>query len=130
MAKDSDEHNLFVGILFLLSGALPSSAARKQPASATPSCVRCDARSTRVLQTCPGWFEVREPPAQKSSGMRRGSYLAPPNFAGGHGHGGRGVFQKGSVMPQAPKKIIAYRKKCQAKGTGLSHYILMDKKAK
>jgi modified peptide precursor CbpA len=26
--------------------------------------------------------------------------------------------------------VIAYRKTCQAKGTGLSHYILMDKKAK
>ena len=32
---------------------------------------------------------------------------------------------------KAPKKdVIAYRKTCQAKGTGLSHYILMDKKAK
>jgi modified peptide precursor CbpA len=28
------------------------------------------------------------------------------------------------------KTVIAYRKKCQVKGTGLSHYILMDKKAK
>ncbi len=28
------------------------------------------------------------------------------------------------------KDVIAYRKKCSAKGTGLSHYILMDKKAK
>ena len=28
------------------------------------------------------------------------------------------------------KDVIAYRKSCQAKGTGLSHYILMDKKAK
>jgi modified peptide precursor CbpA len=31
---------------------------------------------------------------------------------------------------QEKKPVIAYRKKCQAKGTGLSHYILMDKKAK
>jgi modified peptide precursor CbpA len=31
---------------------------------------------------------------------------------------------------QPKKKVIAYRKSCQAKGTGLSHYILMDKKAK
>ena len=30
----------------------------------------------------------------------------------------------------AKKSVIAYRKTCQAKGTGLSHYILMDKKAK
>ena len=30
----------------------------------------------------------------------------------------------------AQKKVIAHRKSCQAKGTGLSHYILMDKKAK
>ena len=34
-------------------------------------------------------------------------------------------------MKKQPKKnVIAYRKTCQAKGTGLSHYILMDKKAK
>ncbi|MEW6607311.1 MAG: modified peptide precursor CbpA [bacterium] len=26
------------------------------------------------------------------------------------------------------KKVIAFRKKCKAKGTGLSHYILLDKK--
>lgn len=25
------------------------------------------------------------------------------------------------------KKIIGYRKSCKAKGTGLSHYILIDK---
>ena len=30
----------------------------------------------------------------------------------------------------AKKTVIAYRKTCKAKGTGLSHYILMDKKAK
>ncbi len=28
------------------------------------------------------------------------------------------------------KGIIAYRKSCKARGVGLSHYILMDKKAK
>ena len=28
------------------------------------------------------------------------------------------------------KDVIAYRKKCKANGTGLSHYILMDKKGK
>jgi modified peptide precursor CbpA len=28
------------------------------------------------------------------------------------------------------KKVIAQRKSCKAKGTGLSHYILMDKKGK
>ncbi len=28
------------------------------------------------------------------------------------------------------KKVIAYRKTCKAKGTGLSHYILMDRKKK
>ncbi|MDO8723072.1 MAG: modified peptide precursor CbpA [Syntrophales bacterium] len=28
------------------------------------------------------------------------------------------------------KDVIAYRKGCQAKGTGLSHYILMGRKAK
>ncbi|MBE9531565.1 MAG: modified peptide precursor CbpA [Proteobacteria bacterium] len=27
------------------------------------------------------------------------------------------------------KDVIAFRKKCDASGTGLSHYILMDKKA-
>ena len=28
------------------------------------------------------------------------------------------------------KDVIAYRKSCKAEGTGLSHYVLMDKKAK
>jgi modified peptide precursor CbpA len=38
---------------------------------------------------------------------------------------------KGRTMKNCPKKtVIAYRKKCQAKGTGLSHYILMDRKAR
>jgi modified peptide precursor CbpA len=31
---------------------------------------------------------------------------------------------------KAKKNVIAYRKGCKAKGTGLSHYILMDRKAK
>ncbi len=40
-------------------------------------------------------------------------------------------FQKGRKMKNQPKKtVIAYRKTCQAKGTGLSHYILMNRKAK
>ncbi|MHB1455356.1 MAG: modified peptide precursor CbpA [Armatimonadota bacterium] len=28
------------------------------------------------------------------------------------------------------KEVIAYRKVCKASGTGLSHYILLDKKSK
>ena len=28
------------------------------------------------------------------------------------------------------KEVIAHRKSCDASGTGLSHYILMDRKAK
>ena len=35
-----------------------------------------------------------------------------------------------SMTKQTKKAVIAYRKTCPAKGTGLSHYILMDKKAK
>ena len=31
---------------------------------------------------------------------------------------------------KSKKNYIAYRKTCSAKGTGLSHYILMDRKAK
>ncbi len=27
-------------------------------------------------------------------------------------------------------KVIAYRKSCRAEGTGLSHYILMDRNSK
>jgi modified peptide precursor CbpA len=37
-------------------------------------------------------------------------------------------------MKPTPKKqkkdVIAHRKSCAAKGTGLSHYILVDRKAK
>ena len=29
---------------------------------------------------------------------------------------------------KAKKTIVACRKKCKAKGTGLSHYVLLDKK--
>ena len=31
---------------------------------------------------------------------------------------------------QVKEDVIAYRKGCKAEGTGLSHYILMDRKAK
>lgn len=43
---------------------------------------------------------------------------------------------KGCVMSDKEKTntkekdVIAYRKSCKAEGTGLSHYVLMDKKAK
>jgi modified peptide precursor CbpA len=47
------------------------------------------------------------------------------------------LWQKGETMqatrkkqPAKKKDVIASRRKCQAKGTGLSHYILMDKKTK
>ena len=33
-------------------------------------------------------------------------------------------------IKKADKEIIATRKTCKADGTGLSHYILMDKKTK
>jgi len=36
----------------------------------------------------------------------------------------------GDCMKQQRKEVIAYRKSCVANGTGLSHYILMDKKTK
>lgn len=32
--------------------------------------------------------------------------------------------------PTAKPVVIAYRKRCKAQGTGLSHYILMDRKAR
>jgi modified peptide precursor CbpA len=37
---------------------------------------------------------------------------------------------KAQVKTEAKKDVIAYRKRCQAKGTGLSHYILADKTQK
>jgi modified peptide precursor CbpA len=45
------------------------------------------------------------------------------------------IFRKAMAMKKEVKKsvkkdVIAHRKSCKAKGTGLSHYILMDKKAK
>ncbi len=56
----------------------------------------------------------------------------------------RGKLKKERNMKKTPKlpsspaplpkregsDVIAYRKTCKATGTGLSHYILMDKKAK
>ncbi len=37
---------------------------------------------------------------------------------------------KATKKTSAKKDVIASRKSCDASGTGLSHYILMDKKAK
>jgi len=34
------------------------------------------------------------------------------------------------MKKSSKKAVIAYRKRCKATGTGLSHYILMDRKAK
>jgi len=40
-------------------------------------------------------------------------------------------FQPTSTnKPEQEAKIIAHRKTCDAEGTGLSHYILMDKQVK
>jgi modified peptide precursor CbpA len=50
-----------------------------------------------------------------------------------YGHAERPWFlerKEERMTKQTKKAVIAYRKTCQAKGTGLSHYILMDKKAK
>ena len=38
--------------------------------------------------------------------------------------------EREDMKKESKKAVIAYRKTCPAKGTGLSHYILMDKKAK
>lgn len=34
------------------------------------------------------------------------------------------------MKKKAKQSVIAFRKTCKATGTGLSHYILIDKKAK
>ena len=52
---------------------------------------------------------------------------------GGHfGRQGSQSFpRKEKHLKQSQKQdVIAFRKSCPATGTGLSHYILMDKKAK
>jgi modified peptide precursor CbpA len=38
--------------------------------------------------------------------------------------------KKGGAKKPAKKTVIASRKSCKAAGTGLSHYILADRKAK
>lgn len=39
--------------------------------------------------------------------------------------------QKPSIQPAKPQPdVIAIRKTCDAEGTGLSHYVLMDKQVK
>ena len=41
------------------------------------------------------------------------------------------IAQKPTTQPAKPRPdIIAVRKTCAAEGTGLSHYILMDKQVK
>ena len=39
-------------------------------------------------------------------------------------------MKKSPTVCNAKKTVIAERKSCKAEGTGLSHYILMDKKGK
>lgn len=34
------------------------------------------------------------------------------------------------MQKKSPTAVVAYRKTCKARGTGLSHYILTTKKAK
>ncbi len=46
------------------------------------------------------------------------------------GCGVRITGKEGRMDKRNGKDVIAYRKKCQADGTGLSHYILMDKKGR
>ena len=36
-------------------------------------------------------------------------------------------MKKNRVSPKSKTKVIASRKRCTAKGTGLSHYILIEK---
>ena len=49
---------------------------------------------------------------------------------------GRKTPTKGTRNPKracgraSTPEVIAYRKRCEATGTGLSHYILLDRKAK
>ncbi|MBI4824602.1 MAG: modified peptide precursor CbpA, partial [Nitrospirae bacterium] len=38
--------------------------------------------------------------------------------------------KKKTEKESGKKDVIAYRKACKAEGTGLSHYILMDRKKK
>jgi modified peptide precursor CbpA len=40
------------------------------------------------------------------------------------------MHMKKAVKKEKEKDVVACRKSCKAKGTGLSHYILMDRKAK
>ena len=54
----------------------------------------------------------------------RTSALPVPTFPA------KGRNMKTAMKKTTKKDVIAYRKSCQATGTGLSHYILMDKKAK
>lgn len=37
---------------------------------------------------------------------------------------------KAAGKESAKKDVLAYRRSCEAKGTGLSHYILMDRKTR
>ncbi len=37
---------------------------------------------------------------------------------------------KAAGKERAKKDVLSYRRSCEAKGTGLSHYILMDRKTR
>ena len=64
----------------------------------------------------------------KGSGGRKPLRPSEPFFCWVFAKGGS--MQKGKKKPEKKKRVIASRKACDAKGTGLSHYVLMDKKGK
>ena len=43
---------------------------------------------------------------------------------------GTNDWEEHAMKKKEKKQVIAERKSCRAEGTGLSHYILMDKKSK
>ena len=64
-------------------------------------------------------------------GFRRGLLLAEVPHCASENVMKHTVDTKPRLMPIKPQpEVIAIRKTCDAEGTGLSHYVLMDKQAK
>ena len=56
--------------------------------------------------------------------------LLPTSWTIAHAEDAPAGDSGGDMKKSSKKAVIAYRKSCKAVGTGLSHYILMDRKAR
>jgi len=77
-----------------------------------------DPKVRRPAEYLNNWNLMEKDSGEPSLALRNPFFLCRNN-----------TTKEGQAMSKKTK-VIAHRRSCKAQGTGLSHYILMDKKAK